>query len=295
MKPNTVGRPVSPPRPSRPFWFAPANCEIVREIGRGGMSTVYEAIDYQTYQPIALKVSIPEASLTQLRRFAVEAEIGQKLSHPSIARTFGCGRFDGGVWMTMELVDGAALSRVIDSEQLDLTQRLQILVHIADALEHVHSHGIIHRDIKPGNIILSKEGPKLVDFGIAKTPAIALTHPRYVVGTPDYLAPEQIVGKGVDHRVDIFQLGLLAFQLFATRLPWVGQNMVEIGWAICFDPPAKLSEHLRAELLMPAEVAEKLESIISRSLERNRQNRFESARDFGKAIGGLYELLRRVG
>jgi serine/threonine-protein kinase len=257
------------------------------------MSTVYEANCYQTYCPVALKVSIPDANFTQLRRFAIEAEIGKKLSHRSIARTFAYGRFEGGIWMTMELVDGVALSRVIDGGTLDLGQRLQILIDIAGALEHVHSHGIVHRDIKPGNIILSAEGPKLVDFGIAKTPSIALTHPRYVVGTPDYLAPEQIVGKEVDHRVDIFQLGLLAFQLLGTRLPWVGQNMVEIGWAICFEQPARLSENLRPELHVSAEVAETLEGIIARCLARNRQNRFESARDFGKAISGVLEALKR--
>jgi len=259
------------------------------------MSTVYEACCYQTYQQVALKVSIPDANFTQLRRFAIEAEIGQKLDHRAIPRAFAYGRFDAGIWMTMELIAGVALSRVIETESLDIASRLQILIEIADALEHVHTHGIIHRDVKPGNIILSPGGPKLVDFGIAKTRTHALTHPRYVVGTPDYLAPEQIVGKEVDHRVDIFQLGLLAFQLFATRLPWQGQNMVEIGWAICFEPPARLSQYLRPELLTPTGIADSLESIINRSLARNRQHRFETASEFGREIAALLEQLRSGG
>jgi serine/threonine protein kinase len=253
---------------------------------------VYEAFCYQSYQRVALKVSIPEASATQLRRFAAEAEIGQKLQHRAIPRTHSCGRFEGGMWMTMELVDGVPLSRMLDNEELDVAARLTILIELADALQHVHANGIVHRDIKPGNIILSDHGPKLVDFGIAKTPALSLTHPRYVVGTPDYLAPEQIVGKEVDHRVDIFQIGLLAFQLFATRLPWAGHNMVEIGWAVCFEKPAKLTEWLRPGLLLPAEAAEMLESVVGRSLARNRQQRFDSARELGEEICKVLEALR---
>jgi serine/threonine-protein kinase len=256
----------------------------VREIGRGGMSTVYEACCFQTYQRVALKVSIPEASQTQLRRFASEARIGQKLNHRAIPRTYAYGQFEGGLWMTMEMVDGDALSRSIESEELAAPERFRILIEMADALEHVHSHGIVHRDIKPGNIILSEQGPKLVDFGIAKLPSLSLTHPRFVVGTPDYLAPEQIVGSHVDHRVDIFQLGLLAFQLFATRSPWLGNNMVEIGWAVCFEKPARLTEWVRPELKLSRQVIQELEEIVNRSLARNRNHRFESAREFGEAI-----------
>ncbi len=292
---TSVGRPLSPPRPTRPFWFAPAGCEIMREIGRGGMSTVYEACCYQTYRRVALKVSIPNATNTQLQRFATEAQIGQKLSHRAIPRAFSYGHFDGGIWMTMELIDGVPLSRVVDAASLDTPTRLQILVEIANAVEHVHSHGIIHRDIKPGNILLSRTGPKLVDFGIAKTPQISLTQPRYVVGTPDYLAPEQVVGKAIDHRVDVFQLGLLAFQLFAKRLPWSGNNMVEIGWAICFDAPARLSECLRPEVALSPEHVGGLEAIVSRSLARNRNNRFESAQAFGEAIRALYVEIFKSG
>jgi serine/threonine protein kinase len=295
MRTTAIGRPTSLPKPNRPFWFAPASCEVVRVIGRGGMSTVYEGWSFHTYQRVALKVSIPQATPTQLQRFANEARIGQKLTHRAIPRAYAYGRFEGGLWMTMEMVDGRSLSSAIDSNSLGLGERFRILLEISAALEHVHAHGIVHRDIKPSNIILSDEGPKLVDFGIAKVPALSLTHPRFVVGTPDYLAPEQIVGTDIDHRVDVFQLGLLAFCLFATRSPWAGNNLVEVSWATCFEKPARLSQWVRPSLPLTPEAALELEGVVDRCLARNRDHRFDSVREFGEEIYRIATMRGVVG
>lgn len=291
MESRAVGLPIALPEARRPFWFPPGRCHVLRKIRRGGTATVYEARTGADL-PVALKVSRPKVSATQLERMATEAELGRRLSHRAIPRVFEFGRFSGGVWLTMELVDGEPLSRALGRPHLDGRARLCLLIELTDVLAHVHDAGVIHRDVKPTNVLLTKAGLKLVDFGAAKIGGQSLTGPNRVVGTPDYMAPEQVLAQPLDHRVDIFQIGLIAFELFASRPAWPQKkSLLEIGRALCFEAPASLSSCLRKDLGLPEGAIERLNGIVTKSLARHPYHRFDSAGDLGDALRGVLELL----
>lgn len=287
-----VGHAADPPKAVRPFWFAPGQCQVVRRISCGGNATVYEATDVRFNIRLALKVSSPRASDSQLKRMMMEAELGRRLEHPSIPRTIRWGKFNGGVWVAMELFDGCSLFEVLDHPRLDGASRLRILADLAAAVEHVHQTGVLHRDIKPENILVTPSGAKLLDFGAARVPWVSLTEPNYVVGTPDYMAPEQVVGETLDERVDIYQLGLVAFDLFATRPAWMpNQSLVEIGRERCFDRPPKVSSFLRDSLHLPPEAIRRLDRLVAKCLRTSRRRRFDSAAALGRA---LHEMLAEL-
>lgn len=291
MESRAVGLPLAPPEARRPFWFPPGRCRVLRKIRRGGTATVYEARTEEDH-PIALKVSSPRVSVTQLERMATEAELGRQLRHPSIPRVFDHGSFSGGVWLTMELVDGVPLSHVLRKPTLDGRARLSLLVELTEVLSHVHDAGIIHRDVKPTNVLLTVGGLKLVDFGAAKVGGQSLTGPNRVVGTPDFMAPEQVLAQALDHRVDIFQIGLVGFELFASRPAWPHKkSLLEIGRALCFEAPASLTSSVRRDLGLPPAAIDQLDEIFRKSLARHPHQRFSSARELGDALRGVLELL----
>jgi serine/threonine-protein kinase len=273
-----------------PAYFPPADCRTLREVGRGGMAVVYEACDHRD-ERVALKVSLPSLPHPELARFHQEATIGRRLQHPGIPRIKEHGHYAGGAWITMEYVDGAPLETCVDDPRLTTSDRLDVLYAVADTLQHAHERGVIHRDVKPSNIILSPECPKLLDFGIAKITDVAMTKPDNLVGTPTHMAPEQLFGEEIDHRADIFQLGVLAHELFARGLPWDGEHPVRIAWAVCYEEPIKLSARFREELDTPREVVGELERIVSAALSRKPEDRPASAAEFRSMIQTLRKRL----
>jgi len=214
---------------------------VEREVGRGGAGIVYRAYDLQSEQVVALKVIASEAgdAPEEEARFAREGQLLENLDHPGIVKTVGFGVFDenGLPFVAMEWLDGEDLTARQKREPLTIPQAVDLTVHVAEALQAAHAAGVIHRDIKPGNLFLCKApgnegflGPwqvKLVDFGVAAKSDIRITRTGDVVGTPAYMAPEQARGDApIDARCDIYSLGATLFELIAGRPPHVGPTMI---------------------------------------------------------------------
>ena len=260
---------------------------VEAEVGRGGMAVVYRATDVRLRRKVALKVLPPELAFREevRRRFLREAEMAAGLSHPHIVPIYAVDERDGLVWMAMGLVDGESLAERLHREPrpaLDVVRR--VLREVCEALEYAHREGVVHRDIKPDNILLERgTGRALVtDFGIARAAEgdQRLTATGIAVGTPAYMSPEQAMGeREVDGRADLYALGIVGYLMLAGELPFQASNM-----------PTMLMKHL-SERPRPlrdvrADLPENLIYAIDRALEKSRESRWPSAAEFR---GGLAE------
>jgi len=205
--------------------------QIISQIGRGGMGTVHKAFDFSRNRYVALKVLSPflQANPKSLKHFRREADAAARLSHPNIIKIYEAGQIEGISFIAMEYIDGGSLQdRLKGGQRLDLATTISIVGQISSALDYAHARGIVHRDIKPSNILLTKDGRALLsDFGIAKASDYShLTDPKAVMGTADYMSPEQARGAEVDHRADIYSLGAVCYQMLTGRVPFVKSTRV---------------------------------------------------------------------
>jgi Tol biopolymer transport system component len=258
--------------------------EVVAPLGSGGMGEVYRARDTRLQRDVALKVLAPSvaADPSHLARFEQEARHVAALSHPNIVALFDIGSDNGATYLVSELVDGATLR----GASLPARKVTEIGAQIADALAAAHGAGVMHRDVKPDNVMLTRDGrAKLLDFGVAKLTGaaasagvtIAQTGSHSVVGTPGYMAPEQVRGEAVDARTDIFATGALLHELLAGAPAFAGSSAVEVMAATLKADPAEL----------PPAVPPGLREIVRRCLEKNPEERFQSARDLAFALRRL--------
>ncbi|MFN4231495.1 protein kinase domain-containing protein [Thermus sp.] len=209
--------------------------EILEKVGVGGMATVYKAKDRKTGRLVALKV--PQERFVGdprfVRRFHREAEVLAKMDHPNIVKVYDHGQVDGVHYIAMEYLEGEGLDKLIEERRLSLKQAAAILARVADALKHIHAQGIVHRDIKPGNIMVLKgalkedgvdpRGVRLMDFGIAAGKVLTrLTITGARIGTPVYMSPEQAKGQKLDHRSDIYSLGIVLYEALTGQPPFTG-------------------------------------------------------------------------
>ncbi|WP_022799417.1 protein kinase domain-containing protein [Thermus islandicus] len=209
--------------------------EVLEKVGVGGMATVYKAKDKRTGRLVALKV--PQERFVGdprfVRRFHREAEVLAKMDHPNIVKVYDHGQVDGVHFIAMEFLDGEGLDRLIEERRLNLKQAAAILARVADALRHIHAQGIVHRDIKPGNVMVLKgalredgvdpRGVRLMDFGIAAGKVLTrLTITGARIGTPVYMSPEQAKGQKLDHRSDIYSLGIVLYEALTGQPPFTG-------------------------------------------------------------------------
>jgi serine/threonine protein kinase len=218
--------------------------EIVRKIGSGGFGAVYEARDPVIKRTVAIKTCHVQDEEIRAR-FAREAELAGNLHHRNLTTIHDFGTEGSVLYLVCELLPGEDLSTVIErGEPLSPAEKVEILIGIAYGLDHAHNAGVVHRDVKPSNIRLLPDGTiKIMDFGVAKSiyAERQLTRTGFTVGTSAYLAPEQIRGKPVDRRTDIFAFGVLAYELVSGRRPFVGESQAEILDAIASRTPEPLA------------------------------------------------------
>ncbi len=239
---------------------------IVGKLGRGGMGTVYEGVHQETGEPAAVKLL--SAALAQEEgfrsRFEIEIETLRKLNHPNIVRLFGFGQQEGHLFYSMELVDGNSLEEELRrGRQFDWREVTRIAIEICRALRHAHDRGIIHRDIKPGNLLMTADGHvKLSDFGIARLFGnTRLTGAGNVLGTAEYMAPEQAEGRPVDTRADLYSLGALMYALLARRPVFRGKSLPDMLHKQRFEQPEPVRKYA-------PDTPVELEQIIAQLLDK---------------------------
>ena len=256
-----------------------------RELGRGGMATVYLARDLRHDRPVALKLLHPElAANLGDDRFQQEIKLAARLQHPHILTVYDSGESDGRLWFTMPYVEGESLrSRLARERQLPLEDALRIAREAAQALQYAHDHGVVHRDIKPENLLLTRDGNTLVaDFGIARALGGAaesrLTETGLAVGTPAYMSPEQAAGdRGVDARTDVYSLGAVLYEMLAGEPPYTGATTQAI-LVKRFTEPAPSLRAVRSS------VPESVDQAIRKALAPVPADRFSTVAQFAQAI-----------
>lgn len=264
--------------------------EIVRQIGAGGSARVYLARDLVLKRDVAVKVLHEEGAQDPsfVKRFQREAQSAARLNYPNIVSVYDWGSVDGTYYMVMEAVNGRDLKEdIVRRGPLPEPEALAIAEQVASALEAAHSHGIIHRDIKPQNILLDDAGRvKVADFGIARATGMTqLTATNVVAGTVNYISPEQARGQPVDERSDIYSLGVLLWELLAGHELFSGGSMVEIALRHINDVPPPLRQ------LRP-DVSPLTESVVAKALAKDPGRRFQSAAATREALLGAREALR---
>src|SRR5262245_13430067 len=252
-------------------------------LGEGGMAAVFQSHHPQFHRPVAIKVLPPTIGQDPSfrARFEREGRTIAGLNHPNIIRVYDIDEADGLFYMVMDLLPGGTLESRIRAGGLDRIWSTDIVVKMAEALEYAHARGVIHRDIKPSNILLDGEGqPVLADFGIARLVQgegePSLTSAGMVMGTPAYMAPEQLTGGQPDARSDIYSLGVVLYQILAGRAPFTGDTMAVVS-AHLTKQPQPLRDHVRD--LPPA-----LDAVVLQALEKQPEHRFKSAGVFAQAL-----------
>lgn len=269
--------------------------EIVDEIGKGAMGVVYLARDPLIGRLVALKTfrigySVKDAELEQFRaRFIREAQSAGILSHPNIVTIHDVVEQsdDGLAFIAMEYVRGTNLKALLQGDQsLTLPFIVEVVAQVADALDYAHSHRVVHRDVKPANILITADNRvKITDFGIARLDTSNLTQEGQLLGTPNYMAPEQIQGRDVDHRADLFALGVVLYEMLTRHKPFQGENLTVVSHRIVYDhftPPKDYVKNLPPGL----------EGILARALEKDPNRRYQKAKEM---VGDLRRLTGALG
>jgi serine/threonine-protein kinase len=299
---ESITEPPGPP-PAAPGELRPGvivgDYQIQQVIGRGGMGTVYRAVHPVIGSAVAIKVlrrDGPVYSAEAAERFLAEARLASQLRHPNIVQVFSFGRLDdGGLYYVMELLDGLSLKQLLKRKgRLELSQALPILKAVASALDAAHARSVVHRDIKPANIFLVRPElelvppqVKLLDFGIAKllSPVRGddptMTAPGQ--GTPAYMTPEQCRGRGIDHRTDIYALGLVAYELLSGTRAYRADSPAELLLKQTAGPPPSLAG-------THPDLPEATDASLRRALDISPERRFQSAADLVADLAAAAEL-----
>jgi len=279
------------------------NYRILEKIGEGGQGTVYKALDTKLGRPMVVKVLPPELTVKEanLKRFQREAQLASALDHPNICTIFDMNEIGGIHFIAMQYVDGQNVRQLVNGRALDLRSALSITIQVADALATAHAQGIIHRDIKAGNVMVSRTGKvKVLDFGLAKllddsqadTSGIHrtdLTELGIPYGTATYAAPEQARGDRVDSRADIFSCGVLLYEMLTGIWPFQGRTSVDVRHAVLHQEPKPLAE------ARPGTTPPRLQEILNRALAKDPQERYQKISDLRDDLRAVQRQLEGSG
>jgi serine/threonine protein kinase len=255
--------------------------EIIEELGRGGMATVYKAYDRDLQRTIALKV-LPEYfqhDPTLIQRFRQEAIHAARLEHPNIITIFDVGEDKGLLYFAMQYVEGHTLRQLLDERgPLPFSETADITKQIASALDYAHSQGYVHRDVKPTNILIGKSGQAiLTDFGIVKAAdGTSLTRTGAIVGTPEYMSPEQVKGLEVDHRTDIYSLAVVCYEMLTRRAPFRGDT-ASVLHAQVYERPTPVHR-------LSPNVPTGVDAVLERAMNKEPQRRYGTAGEMAQAL-----------
>ena len=250
--------------------------EVIKSIGEGGMANVYLGYDTILDRNVAIKVLRGDLSNDEkfVRRFQREALSASSLAHPNIVEMYDVGEDDGLYYIVMEFIDGVTLKQLLKKRgTLTLSETIDIMLQLTDGMAHAHDSYIIHRDLKPQNIMIKDDGQiKITDFGIAMAlNSTQLTQTNSVMGSVHYLPPEQASGKGATVKSDIYSMGIIFYELLTGKLPFKGENAVEIALKQMRDPFPSIREE-------DDEIPQSIENIILKATAKNPKNRYEDSR-----------------
>ena len=254
---------------------------IVDKLGRGGMGIVYKAVDQTLDREVAIKVLNPDLSDAEvLKRFRGEAVTLARLNHPGIATIYELHHQDDELLMVMEFVRGETFHDLSDRlGPLAPPQAAHLCIQVLDALGHAHRGGVVHRDLKPANLMITDGGSvKVMDFGIARVLGTEhFTHGGYMMGTPAYMAPEQVLGREIDGRADLYSVGVVLYRLLSGRLPFNADTAISMVQMQISEPPTPISTFCPD---LPAWGA----TIVDRALAKSPSDRFQTAEEFRAAL-----------
>ncbi len=262
---------------------------VVEKVGAGGMGEVWKAEDTQLRRTVALKFLSSETlqSDDTRARLVREAQASAALDHPNICHVYGIHEENGETFIAMAYIDGPSLADKIKERPLPLNEALDIAVQIAEGLQEAHDKGIVHRDIKPANVMLTPKGQvKIMDFGLAAvTGRSRLTKTGTTLGTPAYMAPEQLEGRDVDRRADIWALGCVLYEMLTQRTPFEAEYEQAIAYGILNEQPEPLTA-FRSGIPVP------LDRVVGKSLAKAPEERYQSASDFGVDLRAQLRLAK---
>lgn len=260
--------------------------EIVRLVGGGGMGTVYRARDLELSEDVAIKVLRPEflSDKSLIERFKSEIRLARRISHRNVVRTHDFGEFTGIFYLTMEHVEGITVRELIDTRgTLHPQSALAIATQLAEALAVAHEEGVIHRDVKPQNMLLDPEGVlKVMDFGVARLAerSSQITEAGLLVGTPAYMAPEQLMGEEIDTRCDLYAVGVVLYECLTGEIPFDGSTPVSLIAKV-------LSEEPRPPATLNTDIPAPLSALILKLLAKRPEDRVQTARELAERLAAL--------
>src|SRR5512140_3191403 len=265
---------------------------ILGELGRGAMGTVYRALDPLIEREVAIKTlhpNLPADVVAEVRqRFLREAKSAGRLNHPNIVTIFDVGEQDGVAYMAMELLEGRSLQQILaESSRLPFQTIAEIVAQIADALDRAQQLGIVHRDVKPANIVISASGhAKLTDFGVAYVPASTMTQTGTMIGSPRYMSPEQVLGLPIDPRSDIFSLGVVLYEMLAGRAPFVrpgDSTIFPLINRIAAEPHPPVTQ-------LDSSIPAAFEVILCKALAKKPEDRYQRAGEMAADLRNMRSL-----